>query len=340
MTLVIPLHCADFCKNLLEAPLLDQSYLTLKVPQRIIEFVVPQGTKSQRADKLFAAEFEDISRARLQRAFDVGQVTFDGEVIDKRFKIARGGLLRAAMDEPEFEAPPLPVDLPLTIVYEDASIVVVNKAPGMVTHPGSGTGEDTLVHALLHHCGGRLSSIGAPDRPGIVHRLDKETSGLIVVAKTDKAHHKLAAAFSARETYKRYTALVLTVPKKSSGSCHELIGRHPVVRTRMAVQKRGREAHTDWKLEAAFGKQAALVSCVIHTGRTHQIRVHLSHLGHPLLGDSIYGFKATRLKGIEVPRVMLHSTELRVPHPESGSEMCFEAALPDDFTVMLNQLTI
>lgn len=306
--------------------------------ERIIEFVVPSGTKSQRADKLFAAEFEDVSRVRLQRAFEAGQVTFDGEVIDKRFKIARGGLLRAAMDEPQFEAPPVPVDLPLNVVYEDASIVVLNKAPGMVTHPGSGTGEDTLVHALLHHCGGQLSSIGAPDRPGIVHRLDKETSGLIVVAKTDKAHHKLAAAFSARETYKRYTALVLGAPKKSYGSCHELIARHPVVRTRMAVQKRGREAHTDWKLEVAFGKQAARLSCVIHTGRTHQIRVHLSHLGHPLLGDSTYGFKATRLKGIEVPRVMLHSTELRVAHPESGREMRFEAPLPEDFSEIISFL--
>lgn len=301
------------------------------MPERIIEFSVPPGTKSQRADKLFAAEFEDVSRARLQRAFEAGQVTFDGKVIDKRFKIARDGLLRAAMDEPEFEAPPVPVDLPLKVIYEDASIVVVNKAPGMVTHPGSGTGDDTLVHALLHHCGGQLSSIGAPDRPGIVHRLDKETSGLIVVAKTDKAHHKLAAAFSARETYKRYTALVLGVPKKNFGSCYEFIGRHPVVRTRMAVQKRGREAHTDWKLEAAFGKQAALVSCVIHTGRTHQIRVHLSYLGHPLLGDSTYGFKASRLKGIEVPRVMLHSTELWLAHPENAKEMRFETALPDDF---------
>lgn len=301
------------------------------MPKRIIEFYVPNGTKSQRADKLFAAEFEGISRARLQRAFEAGQVTFDGERIDKRFKVARAGLLHAVLEQPEFDVSPGPVDLPLQVVYEDESIVVVNKAPGMVTHPGSGTGEDTLVHALLHHCNGQLSSIGAPDRPGIVHRLDKETSGLIIAAKTDKAHHKLVAAFSARETYKRYTALVLGRPKRSSGSCHEPIGRHPVVRTRMAVQKNGREAHTDWKVEEVFGKDAALVSCVIHTGRTHQIRVHLSFLGHPLLGDTTYGFKANRLKGVEVPRLMLHSTELRVAHPASGLEMRFKAKLPDDF---------
>lgn len=305
------------------------------MPERIIEFAVPAGAKSQRADKLFAAEFEDVSRARLQRAFEAGQVTFDGEVIDKRFKIARAGLLRAALEEPEFDAPPKPVDLPLDIAYEDESIVVVNKAPGMITHPGSGTGENTLVHALLHHCGGQLSGVGAPDRPGIVHRLDKETSGLIGVAKTDKAHHKLAAAFSQRETYKRYTALVLGRPKRSSGSCREPIGRHPVVRTRMAVQRHGREAHTDWKLEETFGREAALLSCVIHTGRTHQIRVHMSYLGHPLLGDTSYGFKANRLKSVAVPRVMLHASELRVAHPESGIEMCFEAKLPDDFTALI-----
>lgn len=305
------------------------------MPERVIEFAVPTGTKTQRADKLFAAEFEDVSRARLQRAFEAGQVTFDGARIDKRFKIAHAGLLRAVLEEPEFDAPPKPVDLPLDVVYEDESIIVVNKAPGMVTHPGSGTGDDTLVHALLHHCNGQLSSVGAPARPGIVHRLDKETSGLIVVAKTDKAHHKLAAAFSERKTYKRYTALVLGLPKRKSGSCHEPIGRHPVVRTRMAVQKNGREAHTDWKLEEAFGKEAALVSCVIHTGRTHQVRVHMSHLGHPLLGDKTYGFKANRLKRAEVPRVMLHATELRAAHPERGIEMRFEAKIPDDFTGLI-----
>jgi 23S rRNA pseudouridine1911/1915/1917 synthase len=306
--------------------------------ERILEFAVPNGTTSERADKLFAAAFDDVSRARLQRAFEAGQVTFDGAVVDKRFKIIRAGLLRAVLEEPQFEAPPKPVDLPLDVIFEDESIIVVSKSPGMVTHPGSGTGDDTLVHALLHHCGGRLSSVGAPDRPGIVHRLDKETSGLIVAAKTDKAHHKLAAAFSARETYKRYLALVVGRPKQASGSCYEPIGRHRVVRTRMAIQKNGRKAHTDWKIEEAFGKNAALVSCVIHTGRTHQIRVHMSALRHPLLGDATYGFKATRLPDVDVLRVMLHSTELRVAHPESGVEMRFEANLPDDFASLVERL--
>jgi len=311
-----------------------------KMAERLIEYVVPEGVKPGRADKLLASEFDDISRTRLQKAFDAGQVTFDGEIVDKRFKVTRAGLLRAVLDEPDTAAGPRAVSIPLQIIYEDASIVVVNKPAGMVTHPGSGTGEDTLVHALLHHCGGRLSGVGAPDRPGIVHRLDKETTGLIVVAKNDRAHHRMAEAFSARETFKRYLALVLGVPKKHSGVCLDPIGRHPVVRTRMAIVPFGREAHTDWKVEESFGERAALLSCVIHTGRTHQIRVHMSGMKHPLLGDVTYGFKAARLKGIDVPRVMLHSTELHVRHPERDELMRFEAPLPEDFETLIRQLRV
>ena len=305
---------------------------------RVIEYQVPAGAKTERADKLFAAEFEDISRARLQRAFDAGQATFEGEVIHKRFKVDRPGRLRAVLIEEVSETALRPVDIPLNIVFEDEFLVVVDKASGMVTHPGNGTGEDTLVHALLHHCGEQISSVGAPDRPGIVHRLDKETSGLIIVAKTDKAHHRLAAAFSERETYKRYTALVMGLPKWTSGSLREPIGRHPIHRTRMAVQANGRDAHTDWSIEASFSKRTAQISCVIHTGRTHQIRVHMSHLGCPLLGDSTYGFKAVRLPQIEIPRVMLHSTELSLAHPETGEQMRFRAELPSDFLKTIRSL--
>jgi len=307
--------------------------------ERIIEYTVPAGTKAVRADKIFAAQFDDISRARLQRAFEAGQVSFDGVAVDKRFKVNRAGVLRAALEEPTFEAPPAAVDLPLEVIYEDASVVVVNKAAGMITHPGNGTGDNTLVHALLHHCGGNLSTVGAPDRPGIVHRLDKETSGLIIVAKNDSAHHKLAAAFSGRQTHKRYTALVFGIPKVGKGTIREPIGRHPVVRTRMAVVHGGKPAHTDWKVEARYPQsKASRVSCVIHTGRTHQIRVHMSGLGFPLLGDTTYGFKPGRLKGIEVPRVMLHATELRIQHPERDELMTFLAPLPADFEAVMAQL--
>lgn len=306
--------------------------------ERIIEYQVPSDVNSGRADKIFAAEFADISRARLQKAFELEQVTFDGVTIDKRFKINRAGLLRAVMEEADPTAGPEAMDIPLQIIYEDASMVVINKPSGMVTHPGSGTGDDTLVHALLHHTNGQLSSIGAPERPGIVHRLDKETSGLIIVAKEDAAHHKLVEAFSQRETFKRYTALVVGCPKRSKGTCTDPIGRHPVNRTKMCVQPRGRDAHTDWAIEASFGGRAARISCIIHTGRTHQIRVHLSGLKHPLLGDATYGYKTSRLKTIEIPRVMLHSTELRLKHPITGEEMVFEAPLPEDFQQVMRDL--
>lgn len=299
--------------------------------ERLIEFRVPADVRGARADKVLAAGFDDISRGRLQKAFALGCVTFEGVVIDQRFKLTGPGLLRASLDEPDPEAGPAAVAMDLNIVHEDASIIVLNKAAGMVVHPGSGTGENTLVHALLHHCKGVLSTVGAPDRPGIVHRLDKETSGLIVVAKTDRAHHRLAAAFSGRETYKRYVALVCGMPKRRSGTCEEPIGRHRVARTRMAVSAQGRPAHTDWALETAFGNYAAQLSCRIHTGRTHQIRVHMSHLGHPILGDTTYGFKSNRLKSIQIPRILLHAAELRLPHPDGEETMTFQAPLPEDF---------
>lgn len=308
------------------------------MPDRIIEYTVPEGTKPGRADKIFAAQFEDVSRVRLQKAFEAGQVSFDGAVIDKRFKISRPGFLRAVLEAPDFDAPPVANDIPLDVVFEDESIIVIDKAAGMVTHPGSGTGDDTLVHALLHHCGGSLSSVGAPDRPGIVHRLDKETSGLIIVAKSDAAHHKLASAFSERQTFKRYTALVSGTPKLNKGTIMEPIGRHPIVRTRMAVVANGKPAHTDWEVHERYGDLASRISCVIHTGRTHQIRVHMSGLRMPLLGDRTYGFKTSRFKGLSIPRVMLHSTELRIQHPLSEELMSFEAPLPQDFCAVMDQL--
>ena len=306
--------------------------------ERVIEFQVPEGVQPERADKLFASKFDDVSRARLQKAFEAGSVTFCGKVIDKRFKVDRPGTLRAVLEAVDTSRGPSPVDIPLDIIHEDESIIVVNKSAGMVTHPGNGTDESTLVHALLHYTNGQLSTIGAPDRPGIVHRLDKETTGIIVVAKTDQAHHRLASAFSEREVYKCYCALVTGVPGKRAGTCKEPIGRHPVVRTRMSVVNGGRPAHTDWSVERSFSNKASLVHCVIHTGRTHQIRVHMSALRHPLLGDTVYGFKPDRLRGINVPRVMLHAAELKIPHPVSNQQMHFQAPLPADFSDLLKSM--
>lgn len=306
--------------------------------ERIIEFSVPAGIQPERADKLFAAEFDEISRTRLQKAFDAGRVSFNGVAIDKRFKINCPGLLRAILEEVNLAEGPFPANIPLEIVYEDNSMIVVNKPVGMVTHPGNGTDENTLVHALLHYTKGQLSTVGAPERPGIVHRLDKETTGLIVVAKTDQAHYKLASAFNERTVYKRYCALVIGVPAKASGTCREPIGRHPVVRTRMVVTNSGKPAHTDWVIEKKFADKVALAHCTIHTGRTHQIRVHMSNIGHPLLGDTTYGFRPNQLKNIRVPRVMLHATELKLPHPEREEPMHFQLPLPTDFDEVIHQL--
>ena len=305
----------------------------------VIELRVPAGETPERADKYVASRVGSVSRARLRRAFDAGRVTFEGAVIGRRDKLAGPGILRAELEVPENALPPHPVAIPLRIVHEDAAMVVVDKPPGMVTHPGSGTGADTLVHALLHHCGAQLSGVGPPERPGIVHRLDRETSGLIVAAKTDRAHERLAAAFSGRSARKRYLALVLGAPEGAAGICRGSIGRHPVVRTRMALASDGREAETRWAVEEWFGDgAAALVACWPKTGRTHQIRVHLAGMGHPLLGDTTYGFKPARLPEVEVPRVMLHAAGLELPHPDTGATLRLETPPPEDFARVLERL--
>ena len=303
--------------------------------ERIIEYFVTDDVGEVRADKLFASVIEDVSRARLQKAFDSGRVSFEGEVIDKRYKIRHSGWLRATMETVSMDQVPKGKSIPLDVVYEDDAIIVINKSSGMVTHPGNGTGEDTLVHALLYHCKDALSTVGMPERPGIVHRLDKETSGLIVVAKTDLAHHALAKDFSERTIKKRYLALVSGVPKVRSGTCMESIGRHPTYRTKMSVKSKGREAHTDWKVLETFGKKASLVECAIHTGRTHQIRVHMQNLGFPLLGDQLYGFHYNRFKDVSIDRIFLHATYLSFTHPASGKSLEFSLSLPKDFSDLM-----
>lgn len=303
--------------------------------ERIIEYFVTDDVGEVRADKLFASVIEDVSRARLQKAFDSGRVSFEGEVIDKRYKIRHSGWLRATLERVSIDQVPQGKSIPLNVVYEDDAIIVINKSSGMVTHPGNGTGEDTLVHALLYHCKDALSTVGMPERPGIVHRLDKETSGLIVVAKTDLAHHALAKDFSERTIKKRYLALVSGVPKVRSGTCMGSIGRHPTYRTKMSVQSKGREAHTDWKVLETFGEKASLVECAIHTGRTHQIRVHMQNLGFPLLGDQLYGFHYNRFKDVSIDRIFLHATYLSFTHPASGKSLEFSLPLPKDFSDLM-----
>jgi 23S rRNA pseudouridine1911/1915/1917 synthase len=230
-----------------------------------------------------------------------------------------------------------PVAIPLNVLYEDEHLLAVNKAAGMVVHPGVGTGEDTLVHALLAHCAGGLSGVGGIERPGIVHRLDKGTSGVLLVAKNDAAHRGLSEQFAGRQLRKEYLALVAGVPRLRSGMIERAISRHPVHRERMTVGEGGRPARTDWEIVEAFGGRAALVRCRIHSGRTHQIRVHLKSIGHPLIGDTTYGWKAD--PHLPDPgRVMLHAERIAFLHPVTARPLDLRAPLPADFTNLLATL--
>lgn len=231
-----------------------------------------------------------------------------------------------------------PTDIPLDVMFEDEHMLAVNKPAGMVVHPGAGTSEDTLVHALLAHCAGSLSGIGGVERPGIVHRLDRETTGVIVVAKTDAAHRTLAEQFASRTLQKDYLALVAGVPKAEGGRIDRPIARHPTHRHRMSTGHGGRAARTEWTREEEFSATAALLRCRILTGRTHQIRVHLKALGHPILGDVVYGWKANPKLPVQPERVMLHAERIALAHPATGRPIKLVAPLPEDFASMIKVL--
>ncbi len=285
---------------------------------------------------MLAGAFREHSRAALQRAFEAGLVRRNGRVMAKSDEVTAGETLEFVL--PEVVPTELnPVAIPLNVLYEDEHLLAVNKAAGMVVHPGVGTGEDTLVHALLAHCAGGLSGVGGIERPGIVHRLDKGTSGVLLVAKNDAAHRGLSEQFAGRQLRKEYLALVAGVPRLRSGMIERAISRHPVHRERMTVGEGGRPARTDWEIVEAFGGRAALVRCRIHSGRTHQIRVHLKSIGHPLIGDTTYGWKAD--PHLPDPgRVMLHAERIAFLHPVTARPLDLRAPLPADFTNLLATL--
>ena len=302
-------------------------------------FTVPAGDDPERADRVLSANFPELSRSRWQAAFDDGRVTLGGKPIEKNTQLRPGDTVEFVMPRPA----PTSVTaqkIPLDILFEDEHIVVVNKAAGMVVHPGAGTGEDTLVHALLWHTKGKLAPAGGALRPGIVHRLDKDTSGAIIAAKTDEAYFALIRAFTEREPDKRYVALCAGRPQLLSGVCRERIDRHPNNRVKMAVcESGGKDARTDWAVDERFGERAVLVRCKLHTGRTHQIRVHLEHLGHPILGDHTYGRFAEKFYGgLPAPRVMLHAASVSFAHPVTGKPLAIEAPLPADFLALAEAL--
>lgn len=283
-----------------------------------------------RADKALAEILPEMSRSRLQKIIDAGGVSLDGKVLACKTPVPAGARLAVAFPK-ERPTELVPADIPLEILFEDEHIIAVNKASGIVTHPGAGTGDDTLVHALLHRTGGKLAPAGGEARPGVVHRLDKETSGVILFAKTDAAYYALVEKFSAHELDKQYLALTDGAPDLLAGVIRAPIARHPTIRTKMCVRENGKPARTDWFVEEKFGTAAALVRCVLHTGRTHQIRVHLASIGIPILGDRAYGKIQARCAGWPIPRVMLHAERLRLAHPITGEALDLRAPLPPDF---------
>ncbi len=284
-----------------------------------------------RLDKLLLDRYFEFSRSRIEGLIKTGHVTVNGEVVTKAgAKVVETDDIRVEIPPP---VPPIPVAeaIPLAIVYEDDDILVVDKSPGMVVHPAPGHFTGTLVNALLHHCP-NLSGIGGIARPGIVHRLDQDTSGLMVVAKTQRAMDALAAAFASHKTVeKTYLALCHGTPRLAAGRIEDLIGRHPVDRKRMAiVEKGGKRAVTNYRLVRTIGP-ISLVECRIETGRTHQIRVHMASLGCPVIGDSLYGKSALDKRLNPVPaRQMLHAWKLALWHPVKNERVSFEAPLPAD----------
>jgi len=293
-----------------------------------------------RLDRALAGALPDISRARLQALIAEGALTFGGKVVQSGSGKVQPGVYQLRVPAP-VEALPQPQAIPLDILYEDAHLVVVNKPAGMAVHPGPGVPDGTLVNALLAHCAGSLSGIGGVARPGIVHRLDKDTSGVMVAAKTDAAHAGLSALFARHDIERRYIALVRGAPSPSHGVIQTLIGRSPHDRKKMAVlQRGGREAITRYRVERAFGPAAkplaARVACELETGRTHQIRVHLASKGAPCLGDPVYGSGApaaavrAAIDESGLHRQALHAAVLGFVHPVTHEPLRFETPLPPD----------
>lgn len=297
----------------------------------MIELSVPNEKAGWRLDRYLALVLPQFSRSRLQALIRAGKVQLQGQTPRTRETVHAGDIVRLTVP-PVQEIATEAEEIPLEILFEDDDLLVLNKPAGLVVHPGAGNPTHTLVNALLHHCT-NLSGIGGQQRPGIVHRLDKQTSGCLVVAKNDDAHRHLSRQFAEREVKKNYLALVAGTLKRPRGTIDVAIGRHPVQRKKMAVRlTKGRSAKTDYRVVESGGG-VSLVECAIHSGRTHQIRVHLHHIGHPVIGDLLYG-----KKGVSATRQMLHAWKLGFTHPRTNERLFFEAPMPADFRAALKSL--
>jgi len=317
-------------------------------------FVVGDEQTGLRIDKALAALSPDFSRSRLQGLIQGGAMQLNGlPCSDTSRKVAKGHVIELTIPPLE-SAEPSGENIPLDIVYEDEHLLVINKHTGLVVHPGAGNNSGTLVNALLYHCGDELSGIGGVMRPGIVHRLDKETTGLMVVAKHDKAHQGLSAQLEDRSLSRVYEALVLKVPTPPKGTIDMAIGRDKRNRLRMAVKpKGGKDARTHYLVKQTYKDALALVECKLESGRTHQIRVHMQAIKHPLIGDPLYGPQDTAVRGmlkragyepelaeklLNFPRQALHARAISFIHPISEKTLSFEASRPGDFSKLLKLL--
>lgn len=319
-----------------------------------MQITIPDHLNAVRIDKALAEMVDDLSRSRIQALMDGGQVMLNGAVHDNAsYKVSAGDVIAIEIPPAE-EAEPQAQNIPLDIVYEDDDLLVINKQAGLVVHPGAGNPDGTLVNALLYHCGDSLSGIGGVKRPGIVHRIDKDTTGLLVVAKHDRAHQGLSDQLADRSLSRTYDALVWRVPMPIKGTVDQPIGRHPSNRQKMSIGGSGaREARTHYMVVDSYHDCVAQLECKLESGRTHQIRVHMAHIKHPLLGDGVYGLNAQESRSalkkagfegqniddiLNFPRQALHAAEIRFIHPVSGDEMGFSAGLPEDMQNLLKLL--
>ena len=319
-----------------------------------IRFEIGPDSETGRLDKVIGTVSEDLSRARLEALIAEKQVTLNGKICTQpSVKIKVGDVVEVTLP-PAVSALPEPENIPLDILYEDEHLIVINKQAGLVVHPGAGNYSGTLVNALLYHCADSLSGIGGVMRPGIVHRLDKDTSGVMLAAKTDQAHQGLAAQLEDRSLSRVYKALVLGVPQPRKGSVDQPLARDHRNRLKMAVNTRsGKAAKTHYQVITDYRGALCLLECKLESGRTHQIRVHMAYIGFPLIGDPLYGPQRTAVTAalkrggyepevaaeiVTFPRQALHAAAISFIHPVSGEEMAFDAPMPDDFARLIEVL--
>ena len=296
--------------------------------------IITAEESGERIDALLARQAEDLTRSAAQRLLESGMVLLGDRPVKKNYKCAAGDRFTVLLPEPD-DVPLIAQDIPLDVVYEDADVIVVNKPRGMVVHPAPGHPDGTLVNALLWHCGDSLSGVGGEKRPGIVHRIDKDTSGLLIAAKNDFAHRALSAQLADRSLSRVYEAVARGGFREDAGTVDRPIGRHPTDRKRMAVtEKNSRPAVTHWEVLARY-QGYTHIRCVLETGRTHQIRVHMASIGHPLLGDFSYGAPSPE-KGLEGQ--CLHARRLKFVHPRTGEPVELETPLPAYFEAVLARL--